>query len=585
MKKTSPEVQNNASPTRLLLSLRPFLPLRRLVQLWLVAMLMCITALLEVFSISLVFPFISLLVKAQTGSGVFEFEIFGREVEFLISPLQMTVAFASAAVLSNISRTTLLWSQTRLSYAIARDLSSKVFETAIYQKYEWHVSSNTSETINNITYNTNAIVNGVIRPSLMLLTSIPIFLSILIFLLTLEFQAVLIMVSILGASYWTLSSVSKNVMMGAGRRSTEANERVIRCVQEGLGGIRDTIINRSHLHFLSIHRESESISKYNSGTVQIVAELPRFGIEAIALSVLAVVAYFLSIDGNGVEASLPFLAAFALGAQRLLPLAQSMYACLSNIRAGTPPLQKTLDVLDMGFEKVKTSTPNIRFQKEIKFQDVSFSYHENGPPVLDSLNLVLSTGKITGIVGPSGSGKSTFLDLLMGLLTPDSGKIYADATLISPSTVGAWQSNISHVSQSTFITNTTIRDNICFGQKLNDIDALRLDNAIQIAQLKDFVRKLPDGVETKVGERGKNLSGGQVQRIGIARALYRKSEILVLDEATSALDIETENKLLEAIRSLVPKQTLVFVTHRENTLKMCDVILNLAELDNMRISR
>ena len=175
MKKTPSKVQNNVSSTTLLLGLRPFLPRKRVVQLGLVAVLMCITALLEVFSISLVFPFISLLVKAQTESGVFEFEIFGRGVEFLISPLHITVAFASAAVLSNISRTTLLWSQTRLSYAIARDLSSKVFETAIYQKYEWHVSSNTSETINNITYNTNAIVNGVIRPSLMLITSMPIF--------------------------------------------------------------------------------------------------------------------------------------------------------------------------------------------------------------------------------------------------------------------------------------------------------------------------------------------------------------------------------------------------------------------------
>jgi ABC-type multidrug transport system fused ATPase/permease subunit len=293
--------------------------------------------------------------------------------------------------------------------------------------------------------------------------------------------------------------------------------------------------------------------------------------------IIAALAYFLITRSNNAGQVLPMLGTFVLGAQRLLPSMQIVYGNWALILSNLAGAEVVLQALEapLGPEWNQPSGKRLPFDRMIVFRDVSFRYAGEQPPILDRFNLTISKGSKVGFVGKTGSGKSTTVDLLMGLLEPSSGAIEIDGQALDGSTRRAWQKQIAHVPQSIFLADASIGDNIAFGIDPVTIDHDRVRNAAQQAALTDFIESLPQGYETRVGERGVRLSGGQRQRIGIARALYKQASVLVFDEATSALDMETETAVMEAVRELPAGLTVLIIAHRLTTVENCDEIVTL----------
>jgi ATP-binding cassette, subfamily B, bacterial PglK len=286
------------------------------------------------------------------------------------------------------------------------------------------------------------------------------------------------------------------------------------------------------------------------------------------------------VPGN-LQKALPVLALYAMAGYRLLPALQQVYAQLTNLRFAGP----TLDRLHADITQLEPSSTRagdaaagsrLPLRKELVLENVSYSYPGTERPVLDNLTLHIPAGTTVGLVGATGSGKTTTVDVILGLLRPQMGRVLVDSTVITDQNVRDWQRIIGYVPQSVYLSDESIAANIAFGQTKDQIDMAAVERAARIAHLHDFVTgELKHGYETRVGDRGIRLSGGQLQRIGIARALYHDPEVLILDEATSALDTVTESLVMNTVHDLAQRKTIIIIAHRLSTVRKCDQIFVL----------
>jgi ATP-binding cassette subfamily B protein len=301
--------------------------------------------------------------------------------------------------------------------------------------------------------------------------------------------------------------------------------------------------------------------------------------EALGMSLLAFIAYGALVNTSDVSITLPVLGALALGAQRLIPSFQQAYASWSMIAGSCASLRDTVILLDqpMPADVRLPPPPALEFHHDICFDNVTFRYTDDGPLVLDGLTLRIPRGARVGIVGKTGSGKSTIVDLLMCLLDPTDGSILVDGQSLTGLRKRAWQRTLAHVSQTVFLADATLAENIALGVPPASIDMARVREAARGAHIADFIESAPDEYRAMVGERGVRLSGGQRQRVGIARALYKRASVLVLDEATSALDSVTERSVMESIDGLGGDLTILIIAHRLSTIRNCDRVLELGD--------
>jgi ATP-binding cassette subfamily B protein len=288
---------------------------------------------------------------------------------------------------------------------------------------------------------------------------------------------------------------------------------------------------------------------------------------------------FLALDltRRGLDTAIPLLGSLVLGSQRLLPIMQQAYGSWTSLQGSLSSLTDILNLLNqpMPLKIDQNSIRPINFEKSIDFINVSFTYNENNSFTLNNISFNIKKGDRIGFVGTTGSGKSTILDIIMGLLVPTEGKIEIDGCPITAKNYRNWQSHIAHVPQSIFLSDSTILENIAFGVPSSKINSEEVVNAAKKAHIHDTIIELNEGYLTRVGERGIRLSGGQRQRIGIARALYKKADVIILDEATSALDNLTEQDVMSSIDQLEDNLTIIIVAHRITTLKSCDKIIEL----------
>jgi ATP-binding cassette subfamily B protein len=354
---------------------------------------------------------------------------------------------------------------------------------------------------------------------------------------------------------------------------------MVRALQEGLGGIRDVLIDGTQAIYCKIYRSADVPLRRAQANNQIIGASPRFIIEALGIALIAVLAYTLTGREGGVAAAIPLLSALAIGAQRLLPVLQQLYGSWSSLRGGKASLNDVLDLLEQPVPEYARSliSEPIPFRQSIHLNNTSFRYTEKTAWVLHDLNLEIPKGARVGFIGTTGSGKSTLLDIIMALLTPCKGSLVIDGTTITEQNFRSWQAHIAHVPQSIFLADTTIAENIAFGVPPEQIDYQRVERAAEQAQIAKTIKSWEKGYETFVGERGVRLSGGQRQRIGIARALYKQADVIVFDEATSALDNETELAVMREIEKLGRELTILLIAHRLTTLKTCDLIVELAD--------
>ena len=554
---------------------------RRRSQFGLVVLLMLVASLAEMVSIGAVLPFLGVLASPDRW---FEMPAVRPLVRFLglTSSAQLvlpfTLAFCVAAIVAGVTRLSLLWATIRVSYGAGADLSIGIYRRTLYQPYAVHVARNSSEVISGILNKTATVVQGAFLPVATLLGSSLLIVSIVGTLIVIDPVAAISAIVGFGVLYALISRITQERLARNGARITARQTEVMKCLQEGLGGIRDVLIDGSQQVYCEIYQRADLSMRRSEASNSFIIQSPKFGMEAIGMVLIAGLAWTFRGSPGGLASAVPVLGAIALGAQRLMPALQQGYSAWSNLIGSEASLRETLRLLDQPLPEYagKVNPEPIPFRDAIDLRRIGFRYTPDGPWVLRDFDLRIPKGARMGFKGTTGSGKSTLIDIVMGLLEPSEGLLLVDGSPITPENRRSWQVRIAHVPQSIFLADSSISENIAFGVPANQVDMGRVREAARRAQIASDIDSWPAGYGTQVGERGVRLSGGQRQRIGIARALYKQASVIILDEATSALDGETEESVMRSIEGLDKDLTVLIVAHRLSTLRSCDQVVEVA---------
>ncbi len=552
---------------------------RRRLQLALTIVLMFIGAFAELVTIGAVLPLLALATDPRSLGNIAPvraaFQFVGADLTGnLIVPV--AVLLAVAAIISAVVRLVLTWMIQKLVYGVEYDITMGAFGRLIRQPYENHVKQNSSDALSAIE-KIYLVAIGIVSPLVTAVTSAGMAMFIIIFLFAIDPLTAAIASTTIGLLYVGISLVSRKLLMMISKRGAAARTQRMKLLQESLGGIRDIILDHSQpvfehklAGFADEMRRLQILSNF-------VANSPRFVVEGAGIILVAMLSIYFSQQPGGVLEALPVLGALALGAQRLLPLIQAVYLGWASYSVHAHVLQDVLNLLRTPVRPAHLlpKGEDIRpFGTAIELRAVSFTYASEELALKD-INLTIRKGERVGLIGRTGSGKRTLVDLLMGLLRPTRGQMLLSGEPMDDRNIGNWRAQIAHVPQSIFLSDDTIAANIAFGYHANEVDLERVREAARGADVLSFLEQLPDGLMTKVGERGIRLSGGQRQRIGIARALYKQATVLILDEATSALDDATEAAVMKSLEGLDRQLTVIVIAHRLSTVAICDTIYRL----------
>jgi ATP-binding cassette, subfamily B, bacterial PglK len=548
-------------------------------QFWLVLCLMLVSVLMEIISLGAVLPFLGILIAPDRvfnhplAIGVIK-ALDITSADQLISPL--IIAFIVVTLIAGTTRTLLFWFSNWYACASGTDLSVEAYQRTLYQPYDIQIARNSSEVISGIVSKIDSTLY-VLTHLMILMSSVVLQLAIICTLVAIDPIVASIAAIGFGVSYGIIALFARHRLKRNSLLIAREQTRVVKVLQEGLGGIRDVLLDGMQSVYCKTYRQAEYPLRQAMASNEFISVSPRLVMETLGIILITVLAYSLSRQAGGLTSALPTLGALALGAQRLLPALQQGYNAWANIVGHRASLADVIGLLDQPLpeESLRTDVVPLDFQDAIRLDNVRFRYSSQGPWVLNDLNLVIPKGSRVGIVGSTGSGKSTTLDLLMGLLHPTEGELTVDAQPIKEKRVEAWQRTIAHVPQNIYLADSTIAENIAFGVPPECVDMEKVRQVARMAQIADFIEGRPGGYKTLVGERGIRLSGGQRQRIGIARALYKEASLLVFDEATSALDNATEQLVMRALEGLNCDLTILLIAHRLTTVRYCDIIIEL----------
>lgn len=525
--------------------------------------LMVIGAFLETFSISLIIPYVTMISTMENFTLLTILLIVAFVLKNLFVYWQKIIQ--NSFILNNCYKTTI-----------------RVFQTYLDKPYEYFLYNNSNKIITSVNvYVTKTYV--LISVLLNLATTLIVNAMLLCFMLFVNAPMTLIVGIVMGSLVLFMKKFINPKMTAYGKASNDAYESMVTCVSQAINGIKEVKVFGSEDYFI---KEYEKFGIQNTNLEKKKNQLgwiPSHVIEVVAVSTILLVLFFHSgfSGSNGTE-MVAELAAFALMMFRFLPGTTKINNFINQVAYYKPSLMAIDEELEEYLKGAahKTDTAEkISLKESIEVRDVTFSYDHTGErPVLNQANLTIKKGECVGIVGMSGAGKTTLVDLILGYLSPDKGIIYADGISIHENVPG-WQKNIGYIPQMIFIMDGTIGDNVSFGRplKTNQETEKRIWEVLKMARLDEFVASLPDGLQTKVGERGVRLSGGQRQRLGIARALFNNPDILIFDEATAALDNAMESEVMERIYALSKEKTVLMIAHRLSTLDRCDRIVEISE--------
>lgn len=556
------------------------LPRRRQRQLWAVGGLMAVAALSEMVALGSALPFLAALSNAPDLFVHHRLQPVWSLLGITTVP-QLVVAvgigFAGAIILSNGLRLLTLRTQQFFAAAVASDLSQEVYRRTLLQPYSFHVRHNSSELIGTITQDVGQVGGSVLPYTLLLMVNGLVVVAIATTLITIDPVITLGAASFLGIAYSWLLQISKRKLSRNSCLISDLSRLLIKSLQEGLGGIREVILDGSQGVFEQRYRSADHPLRRASASNAFIGIAPRYLIEAVAMSFIAALATVLVYQGQDLNRIVPVLGTLALGANRLLPALQQCFGAITVIRGTEVSLHRVIEALQRSVDPVRLHPLPLplRLDRALTLEHVWFRYGEGQDWVLQDLCLQIPANQTVAFVGSTGSGKSTTADLILGLLTPQRGQLCVDGVPLLGNQLRAWQNTVAHVPQSIFLSDGSITENIAFGVDPTAVDFEQVQQAAKLAQIAGFVESLPAGYDTYVGERGVRLSGGQRQRIGIARALYKRASVIVFDEATSALDNATEQEVMAAIEDLSGELTIILIAHRLTTVEKCDCIFEL----------
>ena len=554
-------------------------------KLFILSLMMLLAALLEVIGIGMIPVFVTIVAKPDTVlkiewlMPVWAWLGIETDGDLLVYG---AILLIGVFILKNAYLLVFNYIQARFIYLRLASIGSNLFKRYMYAPYEFHLKRNTAELLRNITNETIHLTKGVITPLLKIAKDLVLIAGIFAMLLWLEPLISLFVFVILGGGGFLFIGLLKKRTQKYGKIAQNERGNMIRSVNEGLGGFKDArVLNREKWFY---KRFSDNIRSF--GRSQVFSEAASMAnkpvIETIAISGMLLIALLLFWQGRGMESIIPVMTLFGAATLRLMPAIQEMMKAFTSLRYFSfsidPIYDDTIELTgDPGkyntrvkdAYKFKNKERKLNLKDKIRFEEITYAYPNSEIQAVKNLSFVIHKGHAIGFVGASGAGKTTLVDLILGLIKPHKGRIYADNTDINTD-LSAWQRNIGYIPQFIFLADDTIKRNIAFGLPDNEIENGKLENAIKAAQLDELVKSLPEGVNTVIGERGARLSGGQRQRIGIARALYHEPRVLIMDEATSALDNVTERYVINAIERLKGERTIIMIAHRLTTVEKCD---------------
>ncbi|MCL7751324.1 ABC transporter ATP-binding protein/permease [Guyparkeria hydrothermalis] len=475
-----------------------------------------------------------------------------------------------------------IWRLSTYGARVGAELGSRLYRHYMHQPWLFHASGSSSQLTNQIAQETQRITVQIINPLMQMNAKLvlAVFIALAIFL----FNPLVAIVGLLifASAYLLLYRIVRRRLVRNGQHITEAQRLRFKLMGEGFGGIKDALLLGRQKVFTDRFQVASRKLAAAQGTNLALSQVPRYAMELVAFgSVIFLVLYLLAAHEGNLGTLLPVLSVYALAGFKLLPAFQQVYSSLSQIRGNLAAFESLRDDLRASSLAIPVEPGDTREhlvpQKEILLEDVVFHYPGKTEPALKGLEMSIPANRVIGLVGASGSGKSTTIDLLLGLIEPQYGRVLIDGGPLTDENRRAWQNSLGFVPQSIFLADSSIRENIGFGLPPEAIDEAKVRRAATMAHLDELLDELPDGLETRVGERGVQLSGGQRQRIGIARALYHDADVLVLDEATSALDGITEKLIMDAIHDFSGKKTIIMIAHRLATVKQCDSIYLLVD--------
>ena len=551
---------------------------RRKTQGALLVFLTAVGAMLEAASLAAVFPVLAYILDPVSALN--------SEIMQLVEPItaylpfgqtyNLGILFAAIVLLSSAYRIFLVWLQVTWGNAVGHDFSTLIFSRLLGQSYEQHIARNTSEIVSGITIKINQLVGSYINPLVAICSSTVLLLAIVgLLILTVGLQIVAIVI-LIGVIYAGITFSIKSKLSYNSQVISNRSNLIVQQVQESFQGVREVILGatRGVREAMFLRMDKEFRSAQSSSAV--LSQAPRYIVESFLVILLVGLALMQAGTFTLSGELLPSLGVVVLGLQRMMPLAQVIYANVATMKGAVCSVDDVLEMASQYSEADQTQLTEceaIGFSDHVELRDLGYRYPGSQVAQLKNINVSIKKGEWVGFYGHTGSGKSTLLDLICGLLKPTTGAIYVDGKQLSDNNYASWRSKLSVVSQSAFFSDVAIVDIIAFGEETPDLE--RLKACLKVAQLESTIHGLAEGIYTRVGEAGVQLSGGQLQRLSIARALYRKAEVLVFDEATSALDRPTELVLMDALRLSNSDLTMVLVAHRLNTLEECDSVYQI----------
>ncbi|MEO1045678.1 MAG: ABC transporter ATP-binding protein [Pseudomonadota bacterium] len=466
-----------------------------------------------------------------------------------------------------------------LAIGLGLDLTGRLLDVALHRRYRDHVDRHSSELIGAI-QKTDEIVYYIVLALLQGMSAAIIGVTIIAALLFISPVITAVAGIIFASAYWLLSKTTRPLLRKHSAVAAQMQTQRVKIVQEASGGMRDIIIGQTQKVFADAYRFADQKFRHAFALSLFLAQLARPLIEYLGILLIIGLAIYFAMQPGGLVAAIPVLGSLALGAQRLLPMFQQVFSAWASVTSRQAALY---DIAQLLGEAESNEQPILDDGKQesfagfraVRLESVAFAY--DAKPVLCDVNLTINRGERIGILGETGSGKSTLVDIITGLLEPDSGRVTVDGQVLDADNRQFWRKQIAYMPQSVFLADTSVTENIAFAHDSVAIDAERVREVISIAQLADVVDALPDKASTLIGENGVRVSGGQRQRIGLARALYRQADLLVLDEATSALDTATEDRMMRALIAARPDMTMLIVAHRESNFAHCDRVIKVVD--------
>jgi ABC-type multidrug transport system fused ATPase/permease subunit len=580
---TIPEKAYQISPIKLLSKISLYLEKNKKKQVTFVVILSFLSSLAESVSIALLIPFLSFFINPENYAFnkffIFIFDVFNINTNKEILTTT-TLFFILIVIISGLIRIKYIKQSNQLTEKITSDFRIKIFNFLLNQEYSYYFKHGSQEILSNLSQKTGAF-STVIFSAVNIFNAILISLAIVTMLLINETFYTLVIISIIILFFYITFKIRSSSILKKGQNVNLNQNKIIDIFENTIGYLPEIIIYNLKKFFSNFLSNASRDTAKSVSEIRTISQIPRIYLEVFVLAFVVLLVFFSDLSERQIENNITYLAILAFGAQKILPLINSIYQLSVNFKGSVPTVVSFLNILENNKNYTSQILENqntdkkLNFSHKLEVKNLSFRYNENLPKILDNVSLMINKGEKIIIKGQTGSGKSTLVNIISGLLDPMEGKIIVDNEEINSKNKISWQKNISIVPQTVFLSDSSILENIAIGYEINEIDLKKVKQVSKIAQIDNFIEKLPNQYLEKVGERGVRLSGGQRQRIGIARALYRNSSIIILDEPTNALDKETEKLVMDSISILGKNVTLIMISHSNNLLQYFDQVIDL----------